>query len=297
MKKVDTYKGRLYTAPDGSELWSVTTKLNILAKPQLVAWAAKMEREFVLEAATDLFSEAPAELSPPSFRLILEQRLGSKKAHQKELERASGIGNQVHHYIENELGGRLGRPPKEVEKLVPEAVVAFAKWQDWEREREFEPIHLEQQVYSLVHGYAGTLDMIARYTRQDGKKVLALVDWKTSSGIYLEYLLQIGAYHAAIREMGHFRDEELDGLIVKIPKSKDDTEVRVVELPHLDIVERYIPAFLKVNAVFDAVKELEIELSSLVGKNKKEKENVGSGNKGGRQEVAVGDGGESDPVY
>jgi hypothetical protein len=237
-----------------------------------------MERELVLGAATDLFKEAPKDLSPPSFRLVLEQKLGAAKAHQKELEKASGIGTAVHDAIENELESRLGRPKRTAEPLGPEAALAFAKWKEWEKDRNFEPLHLEQQVFSMVHGYAGTLDMIARYTRPDGKKVLALVDWKTSSGIYLEYLLQLGAYHLAIREMGHYADEELDGLIVKIPKTKDDTEIKVVEVPHSDILEKFIPGFLAVNSCFDAVKKLEVELNRIAPYKKKEKKSVDSGN-------------------
>jgi len=257
MKRTDSNRGRTYTAPDGTELWSVTTKLNVVAKPQLIAWAAKMERELVLEAATDLWKDAPKTLSPASFKLILEQRLGAKKAHQKESERAANIGTLVHDAIERELRISLKQPVGPPPELGPEAALALSKWKEWEKEREFEPLFIEQQVFSLVHGYAGTLDMIARYTRADGKRVLALVDWKTSSGIYAEYLLQIGAYHGAIREMGHFENEELDGLIVKIPKTSGKEEIRIVEIPHAAIVEKYLPGFLRVNALFDVMKGLE----------------------------------------
>ena len=51
-------------------------------------------------------------------------------------------------------------------------------------------------VFSLVHGYAGTVDFLGMV-----KNVLSMPDWKTSTRIWDEYKLQTAAYYTALLEM------------------------------------------------------------------------------------------------
>lgn len=54
----------------------------------------------------------------------------------------------------------------------------------------------EAQVWSPTFGYAGTLDAIADIT-VNGRRVRAILDWKTGKRVYVEHALQLAAYSGA----------------------------------------------------------------------------------------------------
>ena len=97
----DSKKGRFYEGglPPGEKYASVTTILQAIGKPALVAWSAKVERQMVMEAAAKLYSEDKA-LTIPGFLLSLEALLGTEKAHSKELAKAGEIGSKIHELVE-----------------------------------------------------------------------------------------------------------------------------------------------------------------------------------------------------
>jgi hypothetical protein len=225
-KRHDSAYGRFYEPPGhpGLLLPSVTHILSCLSKPALVNWAAKQEREAVLEAAADLYCDLAT--TPPMSRMAyaatLESRLSKQKAHQRTLAKAAEIGSQVHALAEWTLRRQMGQVVGPEPKTTTEGIVAFTQWQDWAASVKLEPVFLETPVWSLLHGYAGTLDV---YGRVDGR--LVVIDFKTSSAIYPEYDLQVAAYIAAMREMG--QGDPDGGLIVRVPKKVGDVfEVRDV---------------------------------------------------------------------
>ena len=76
----------------------------------------------------------------------------------------------------------------------------------------------ERKVYSREFHYTGTADSVMRV---DGRRVVA--DFKTSKGIYPEYLLQAAAYaHAVVEEDGGAID---DVLLIRVPKDGEAVEV------------------------------------------------------------------------
>src|SRR5690606_14305224 len=89
-------------------------------------------------------------------------------------------------------------------------------------EQQFEPeyLHLEQNVWSETHGYAGSFDFMARLKDPDtGERGLYIGDWKTTrSGVHAEVALQMTAYANAdyiITPEGEKLDiPELDGAVV-----------------------------------------------------------------------------------
>lgn len=87
----------------------------------------------------------------------------------------------------------------------------------------FVPLHTELHVVSRKHGYQGTLDAIGTASVMDPKtlkvkRMLVLVDWKTSSGIYPDMALQLVAYAEAYFEQTNKRIDT--GLIVHVSKDK-----------------------------------------------------------------------------
>lgn len=227
VKRIDSTDGpRLYEIPDEADgtrrVPSVTTVLGIKAKPQLVAWAAKVERQMVVEAATNLYEELP--LSPKMNRMAyvdtLTKRIPLVKAHQVETERAFEIGRQVHEMVEHRLRVMMGQVPGDAPALRQESAMAYAAWEEWAERADFTPLHIEEMLYSGEFGYAGTCDVVADITVGD-QVVLAVGDWKSSKAIYDEYGLQVAAYGHALVEMGHAKSMP-HGFVARFPKSKHD---------------------------------------------------------------------------
>src|SRR6266576_3991208 len=215
--------GRYYES-EGKKLPSVTTLLNIIAKPALVHWAAKIERELVLSASVDYYREL-AEASPEScgfYLQHLEQRIGRSRAHQRVLSEAGEIGNQAHARIEYELQTELGIQCEFDMPTIthPAAQQAYDAWQYWRDQTNMRPIAIEQVIVSDKYGYAGTLDLLAEVSG-----VISVLDWKTGKAIYAEAFLQNAAYRQAVREMGI--GDPKQGFIIRLPKLESDPGLEI----------------------------------------------------------------------
>ena len=271
--KADSNSGRFYHIPDPVtgdvvQYPSVTTILGAIAKPALIAWAAKEERLAVSEAAADLYAELAthAQLPRSMYQLALEQRLGKTKAHVKALAKASEIGTQTHGLIEWTLKRTLGQSVGPEPAVVEAAQWAFMAWEDWARAVQLTPQAIEQTVYSRTHVYAGTLDLLATLnaralltllSRQGAvdpalaawlgaqDTVTACIDFKTGKGIYGEAHLQSVAYQRALAEMGHGRVD--GGLIVRLPKVTTDPGFEVAVVPP---ARELYPTFLAVRQLW-----------------------------------------------
>jgi hypothetical protein len=67
---------------------------------------------------------------------------------------------------------------------------AFSAFVEWYISNNFTVISQEEELVSEEHRFGGTPDAVAR--DQHGR--IVLLDWKTSSGIYVDHLAQLGAY-------------------------------------------------------------------------------------------------------
>jgi hypothetical protein len=217
-KQINTPAGRRYQveSEQGESVYlpSVTTILSVVGKPALINWAANQAKAEVIDVAADFYIDLqfqPDLLSRPAFITGLEARLTGARRDQKILEKAGDIGSSIHKRIEWVLSAELGVPGREPEALEPEAQNAFNEWLQWRESVNFKPVLLEQQVYSLRHGYAGTMDV---YAEVNGE--MSVIDWKSGKAIYREAYLQNAAYAEALREMKHGEPES--GYIVRLPK-------------------------------------------------------------------------------
>jgi hypothetical protein len=231
---------RFYKIDEGLELPSVTTILSAMNKPALVPWAAKQERLLIQRIAEETGYNADA-----FTRRVRE----TKYACYTKLDAAGEIGTMIHDAIEASIKGLT------IPVLGPEATQAFAAWRTWADEAKLEALMPEQTVYSVSHGYAGTADLIGRADHR-GERWLFCADWKSSSGLYLEHYLQIAAYREAIREMGHFTDEPMHGLLVKLPKTTKDKMGEPVFI-HSDELDGHLKTFLAVKEVWVGIKKFE----------------------------------------
>jgi hypothetical protein len=221
-KQINTKAGRFYEVED-EKYPSVTSILSVIGKPALINWAAKVEREMVLDVSADLYLDAPLEkMSKPAWITTMQTRLGKAKASAKELAKAAEIGSQAHSLIEWTLLSELVTAPGPEPKISAKAGYAFAAWLRWRESVNLKPLLVEQVVWSKTHRYAGTLDLLAEVNG-----ILTVVDWKTGKAIYPEAFLQNAAYRHAIREMGH--GDPKAGMIVRLPKLEGDPEFQASE--------------------------------------------------------------------
>lgn len=230
VKRIDSDHGpRLYSipTPEGGErkVPSVTTVLSLKGKPQLVAWAAKVERALIVEASADLYEDLPLTSTKKMSRMAyvdtLTKRIPLAKAHQIETEKAFETGRLAHEMVEYTLRKQMNHAVTDIPRLNEEAAFAFAAWEKWAEETNFTPKYIEQVLYSQEFGYAGTADVIADIS-VDGVPVLAVGDWKTSKAIYDEYGLQVAAYAHALLEMGHAKQMPY-AFVSRFPKTRHDT--------------------------------------------------------------------------
>jgi hypothetical protein len=240
--QVNGKAGRFYEV-EGRMLPSVTHILQVIGKPALVQWAAKEERLMVMESAADLYADihGTPKMSRPTYLSTLDGRIGKTRANQKLLQAAGEIGKQVHALVEwnirQSLQQKVGPEPKVDEK----ALWAFMSWQDWAKSVNLKPLLIEQAVFSLTHGYAGTMDLLAEVNG-----LVTLVDFKTGKAVYNEAHLQNVAYQVALTEMGHLKPEQ--GMIVRLPKNEKDPGFEAVVCPPVD---ELLPTFLATKKLWE----------------------------------------------
>lgn len=155
-----------YKNLEGRKLPSVTTVLNVLAKPQLILWSHKLGLE-----GKDL------------------------KAVQ---DSAMSTGTLLHYLIACELKGE-----KPEQAYLDEFTLrdqrhcnnCLLSWDEWKKDKVIEVVALEQPMVSEKFQYGGTPDLLAYI---NGK--LCLCDFKSSNGIYIDYWYQLAAYEQLIVE-------------------------------------------------------------------------------------------------
>ena len=194
----------------GVALPSVTTVLNVLDKPALAQWRVDQ----AVEAMRSAWSPDKPYTEGERDALLN----GSRFAWRAVSGAAASKGKLAHEWIERHVYGTKQPDPTD-----PEVHAATNAFLEWEASHDVEYLEHELAVADPVHGYAGTLDSLIRY---DGK--IALLDLKTSKGIYAEYYLQLAAYEGALATM--LKKGKLDKrLIVRIPKDGGPVEVVTVE--------------------------------------------------------------------
>jgi len=172
-----------------------TTALNILAKPALIGWAYK-------------------------------KGLAGENLYEKDI--AANIGTIIHARIMAHLLGyeidNFNISP-EVWKLSDNSLLSFF---EWAKPRKLKPILVETPLISEKYQYGGTPDI---YGEMDSK--LTLLDFKTGSGIYPEFFLQIAAYSNLLVENGYPHEKII---ILNIPKSEGDSfQVQQVSSDKLEL--------------------------------------------------------------
>lgn len=223
-----------YRAADGKKIPSVTTILKIKDPGALINWAYKTGREHgVLEGQGN---PAPSGLYEGSDILA--------------------IGTCVHSMCEAWVKG--DEPMLVLEKALEEETVndkatfraqaasAYSAFEFWCKGTQLEIVDCEVQVISETHRYGGTLDFIGKLNNR-----LVLGDFKTSNGVWPEYLCQLAAYAKAYEET---TGNKIDGGYHLLRFSKENGDFGHHFYPSLD--DDAWPAFLHLRALYDLNEKL-----------------------------------------
>lgn len=204
LKRRNHGTGHSYTLY-GKPVPGVTTILNVLDKPALVGWAARMSADYAIDHWNTL-SEQPLS---KRHEAILNARFEKNRE-------ATTKGTQIHDMAERLLTtGDAGNVPPNLYTQVKAVADFLDEW-------EIETIHAEAPIANTTRMYAGTCDSIA-YSPKLGT---ILLDWKTGKGIYPEMALQLAAYAKC--------DILLTQKTVIGPRGGKHTEWEEVEFPEID---------------------------------------------------------------
>lgn len=191
---------------ESSDIPSATGVLSVINKPALLGWAVNQTAEYVGRMLRPGVAMDEVEIQ----QLVRD----AKRARYGASDKAKDIGSIVHKWIEADCMG--------VEQDVPvneQAAASIASWLEFKQRFELEVIETEFIVYSRELGYVGTADLDVRIR---GRR--ALVDLKTSKGIYPEYHAQTAAYVEAREEEA--REHLYHGRgVIRVPKDGSAVEV------------------------------------------------------------------------
>jgi hypothetical protein len=180
----------------------------------------------------------------------------------KEAERLSRMeantGTFAHSYIKSFFTGEVFRDWDTVQQ--EKYFSSVRNFHEFEEKFDLRPVFIEKTVYSLKYSFAGTFDGLFWI----GKR-LVLLDWKTSSGIWDSYQLQLVAYRVALTELikrGKIKDVTLEDVarmklwVVRLDKKskkfKFKRDVKAVKYN-----KKILSAFLGLLSLFNWVMDKE----------------------------------------
>lgn len=245
---------------------SVTTALDIVAKPGLINWAGKLNMDCMLASAGRVYShikkadESGSDVLPGLSEFIrrVKEDFGAGTADKQVLRSSGDVGSEVHRRVEKYCRRMLTVDLEQIampfvdDKFTPDQqnqiAMAYNNAVQFIDDYEVKPEYIEEIVYSEDEEYAGTLDLIA-----ETKEGRFCIDWKSGNSIYPEYLTQCVAYKNAAFEMGL---GPCDGvMVVRLKKDEEGYEVRkLTDLLEMQRRSRFFRAASLLHHLYSEVK-------------------------------------------
>lgn len=104
---------------------------------------------------------------------------------------AGDAGTLAHIMVENHINGdllpSLSEYPPEIVRM---AICGFENYLNWADNNKMVIVKQEMELVSEKYQFGGCPDAIG----YDNKNRLVLIDWKTSNGVYPDYIIQLAAY-------------------------------------------------------------------------------------------------------
>lgn len=172
-----TLKGG-YFLKDGTKVPSVTTIIGRYKESgALIHWAAGQASKFI----QDNLPESP---NRADIGRVCE---AAKNSYREVRDAHAEAGTLAHEAVEAWIR-KEAYTFKGVAEVVDRAERAYEAFQQWAAQTSLEITHAEVALVSEKHKFGGTLDAMLI----QGKRSLG--DWKSSSGVYGDYLIQVAAY-------------------------------------------------------------------------------------------------------
>lgn len=227
----------------------VTSIIQTIAKPALMYWAVSCALQHIASVwkpGSDFTADE-----------IKAHLMTAKAAHQRISREAAGLGTRVHEwiraYIIESINLRKPTFNDYLPKLLPlpedtQVRKGCEAFLDWRKEHKVFFTETERKIYSRKYSYAGTLDAVATVNGTP-----AIIDFKTSSGIYNEMRFQLAAYRCA------WNEEHDDGQATECWLVRLDKKTGEVEAAKFDDYLVDLSAFLGALAVYRRQQQLETE--------------------------------------
>jgi len=181
-------------------------------------------------------------------------------------EETAAIGKEIHRLVA-QLIQNIAIPELEwyqLDQKIKNGVIAYERFK---LEYQFEPVGAEQIVYSLKHGYAGTLDA---YGKILGK--WSIVDWKTGWRFFPNMMAQAAAYYMARKET--FNDLSETIYVVNLNREKGVPIVHACKVKDIKPFRNYFLACLRLFKYAQAIKNIKTVYVDVVAEKSKEKQNA-----------------------
>ena len=107
-------------------------------------------------------------------------------------DEAADAGTLAHNLVEDYINGKNLRNLDEYEENIRIlALQGLENYKQWALNNKIEIYQQEIELVSELYNFGGCIDAVG----YDSKGALCIVDWKTSSGVYADYLIQLAAYN------------------------------------------------------------------------------------------------------
>jgi hypothetical protein len=132
------------------------------------------------------------------------------------LDELATIGTLAHQLVMDKIRKVKTDTKDYSENQITKALKCLDSYNNWTKDKVIEPILMEERMISEIHKFGGTPDF---YGKVDG--VLTLTDYKTGSGIYDEYLIQVGGGYLTLLEERGLKVEAIE--LLNIPRSSGES--------------------------------------------------------------------------
>lgn len=161
---------------------------------------------------------------------------------------AASVGTAAHAMIEAHLNGVLFDPTPFLPEVVDAARPCFEAFARWRDQHHLVIHEQEVRLTSQTYQFGGTFDALGTLNG-----VPALLDWKSSSGLYGSYACQVAAYYMLVTEN---RPRERWPQTVAIVRVGKDATLNVAEISRKDLAKPW-EVFLHAKAIYHARYDLD----------------------------------------
>ena len=157
----------------------------------------------------------------------------------KLLNEAGRIGTLAHIMIEEFINGGAVNLDGYTANEISQAKTAYYGFYEWQKKNKPKFLHTELKLVSEQYQFGGTFDAVCEV---NGKIVIC--DWKTSSDVYDEFVIQLGAYRQLIKE--NLLYDIRGAILLKLNKEENGYEEHHYKLKDLNWGWKMFKLLLKI---------------------------------------------------